>query len=147
MMKKVLKVTTKHNIFPSWEKIRAFRKSVTPPTIDIMKTNEEDIEYFGGIHYTYTDAVTITIKQLSKIAGIDTSISKKYEVSLKYGWDGSGGHKIFNQSNNFKSENIIMAMFCILEISDPESKEIIWEQRAPNSRYAQRPLLLLLGKN
>jgi hypothetical protein len=65
MMKKVLKVKTTHNIFPSWEKIRAFRNSVTTPTINIMKTNEEDIEYFGGKHFTYTDAVTITIKQIS----------------------------------------------------------------------------------
>ena len=65
MMKKVLQVKTKHNIFPSWEMIRAFRNSVTTPTINIMKTNEEDIEYFGGRHFSYTDAVTITIKQLS----------------------------------------------------------------------------------
>ena len=35
-MKKIIKVTAK-DIFPSWEKIKEFRKKVTPVTINIMK--------------------------------------------------------------------------------------------------------------
>ncbi len=53
-MKKIIKVTSK-DIFPSWEKIKEFREKVTPVTINIMKSNVEGIiEYFTGIHYTYS---------------------------------------------------------------------------------------------
>ena len=145
-MKKIIKVSTGNDIFPSWDSIKTFRNFVTPPTIDIMKSTEEGIEYFSGIHFTYIDALTITLKQLCKILNIDTSKDLKLIVHLKYGWDGSGGHKIFNQANNVQSENIIMAMFCVLEICYADSKELLWKQNAPNSEFNQRPLLLLLGK-
>ena len=82
-----------------------------PPTLNIMKTNGEGIEYFSGIHFTYINALTITLKQICKIIKIETSKGLKVIFHLKYGWDGSCSHKIFNQINNVQSENIIIAIF------------------------------------
>ena len=74
---------------------------------------------------------------MCNILKIDTSQKLKFIVHLKYGWDGSEGHKIFNQFNNVNYENMIMAMFCLLEIRQVNTKELVWKQQAPNSEYVQ----------
>ena len=39
---------------------------------------------------------------------------------VKFGCDGSGGHKVYNQLHNVKTNNIIMVMFFPLKIVKPK---------------------------
>ena len=66
-------------------------------------------------------------------------------MKIKFSFDGSGNHSIYNQINNFQTNNIIMTMFCPLSIkTDDEST--VWSQDSPNDPFAQRPVCIQLGK-
>ena len=62
---------------------------------------------------------------------------------MKYGFDGSGGHTLFKNSA-VDTNNIIMSMFCILEIWSGD--KLIWSQDLSNLEFAQCPVMLQLGK-
>lgn len=64
---------------------------------------------------------------------------------MKFGFDGSGSHAIYNQKNNEQTNNMIMTMFCPLRLTD-SSNNIIFQQPLPNSTLSQRVLCLQMGK-
>ena len=64
---------------------------------------------------------------------------------MKFGFDGSGSHSIYNQLNNVQTNNIILTMFCPLAIENSDGITV-WEQAAPNAPNTQRPLALQMGK-
>ena len=65
-------------------------------------------------------------------------------LNMKHGFDGSGSHAIYNQTNNEETNNIIQIMFCPLNIVIENEK--IWEEAAPNNPLSQRPLMIQMGK-
>ena len=66
-------------------------------------------------------------------------------MNIKYGFDGSGSHALFNQKNNVETNNIIMTMFCPLELKT-EGRLTLWEQPSPNSPLTNHPVCLQMGK-
>ena len=114
--------------------------SVTPAPIDIKTLDD----VFIGIHYSFIESIKLTANQIIKAEKIQTT--PKLTLIIEYGWDGSSGHKVFNQLDNIDSDNIIQAAFSPLRLIDPESKNILWENQVPNSEFSQRPVLMVLGK-
>lgn len=114
--------------------------SVTPALIDIKTLDD----VFIGIHYSFIESIKLTANQIIKAEKIQTT--PKLTLIIKYGWDGSSGHKVFNQLDNIDSDNIIQAALSPFRLIDPESKNILWENQVPNSEFSQRPVLMVLGK-
>ena len=101
-------------------------------------------EPFSGVFCSLTDAIKITVEQILKLDIPTIETGKELKFFIKYGYDGSGGHKVFNQSGNMDTNSIIMVMFCPLKLQQDD--QTIWEQICPNSEFSQRPLMLQLGK-
>ena len=76
---------------------------------------------------------------------INVDSSTEIKLKIKFGFDGSGSHSIFNQINNVQSNNIILTMFCPITIESIDGT-ILWSQDSPNVPYSQRPLALQMGK-
>ena len=91
-----------------------------------------------------SEAVKLTVLRILEIDGVPSPECNTISMEMKFGYDGSGGHKIYNQQINVNTNNTIMAMFCPLKIT--ENGNIIWEQEVPNSEFSQRPLLIQMGK-
>ena len=66
------------------------------------------------------------------------------KIKLKYGFDGSGSHAIYNQKNNEETNSMILTVFCPLGMYD--DNKMIWEEECPNVANTQRPLMLQMGK-
>ena len=98
-----------------------------------------------GVYFPLLSSIQITVSRiLMTVTDLDLH-SQNLNVKIKYGFDGSGGHSIYHQLNNVSTNNLIIAMFCPLSISN-EKGEIIWVQDAPNVATSQRPLLVQMGK-
>ena len=72
--------------------------------------------------------------------------SSNLKATLKDGVDGSGGHAMYHQTNNENTRNMIMFMFCVLEVVEEDTEEIIFHEDLSCSPFAMRPLYLVLGK-
>ena len=66
-------------------------------------------------------------------------------MKIKFGFDGSGSHAIYNQVNNQNTNNMILSVFCPLKIED-SAGESVWIQSSPNAPLTQRPVSLQMGK-
>ena len=75
----------------------------------------------------------------------DESTEKDITVVIKDGVDGSGSHAIYQQQGNIDTHNIIMYMFCILEMKETKSKKVIFKEKLSGSPFSQRPVFLILG--
>ena len=68
------------------------------------------------------------------------------KVKIKDGVNGSGSHSIYQQSNNVDTHNMILFMFCLLEIYAIESNSLLYVEQQPNSPHSMRPLFIVMGK-
>ena len=125
---------TGNDILPPWYKIREEQQKLSPPVLNLPSPHV-------GVYYQFLPAVKITIQQILKTK--PTSFSS-ITMHMKFGFDGSGSHAIYNQSNNEETNNIIITMFCPLSITSGKIK--VWEQPAPNNPQSQRPLMIQMGK-
>ena len=87
----------------------------------------------------------MTVSRILNISA-DHNTSRNLTVVVKDGVDGSGSHAIYQQQGNVDSHNIIMYMFCILEIRECEGGKIVFKEKLCASPFAQRPLFLIFGK-
>ena len=62
---------------------------------------------------------------------------------IKDGVDGSGSHAIYHQLDNVKTHNIVMYMFCILRISEKDSKDIVFEESLAASPFSMLLIFLI----
>ena len=124
-------------ILPPWNTIREKQKDITPDTHSLT-------EPFVGIHYLLCDAMKLSVQRLLPLLDQE-KLTENLVLNIKFGFDGSGGHSIFNQLDNEQTKNIIMSMFCPLELKDDEGK-LLWVQSSPNSPNTQRPVCLQMGK-
>ena len=67
-------------------------------------------------------------------------------VKIKDGVDGSGSHAIYHQMNNSNTHNMILYMFCLLDIVNVQSNSTVFVEKHPNSPNAMRPFFILMGK-
>ena len=66
-------------------------------------------------------------------------------MNCKFGFDGSGGHSIFNQVNNDETNNLILTVVHPLELKG-SSGNVVWTEPSPNSPKSQRPVMIQTGK-
>ena len=136
-MRKILGASG-HNIFPAWRNIREFQRTLTPKTHTIPEPNR-------GIYFELKESCNITANRILQQVDWNVKKDSPLQMQIKFGFDGSGGHALYNQKNNVNTNNLILAMFCPLLIRDGEDN-VIWEQKTPNAATAQRPLMLQKGK-
>ena len=123
------------DIFPSWHSINEYQKNITPP-IHHFKAPLE------GVRFDFLQAFEMTTKRLVEITNFN---SNKLEMKMKYGFDGSGSHAIYQQKNNSHTNNMILSVFCPLEVNSEDRNES-WTELSPNIPNTQRPYMLQLGK-
>ena len=68
------------------------------------------------------------------------------KIRIKDGVDGSGSHAIYHQVNNAKTHNMIMYMFCLLDVVDIQTNLVIFSEKKSNSPHAMRPIFITMGK-
>ena len=67
-------------------------------------------------------------------------------MRLKDGVDGSGSHSIYHQINNVNTNNMIIYMFCLLDIVDQTKSAVLFTEKQSNSPNAMRPVFVIMGK-
>ena len=125
-------------IFPPWVKIRAKQADITPSVKQLPEQN------FTGVYFQMCDAIKITVNRILQLPDVELH-GNSLHIQIKFGFDGSGSHSIYNQVNNVDTNNITMTMFCLLNATD-SSNNVVYEQPLPNSTLSQRPLCLQMGK-
>ena len=98
---------TGFSILPSWHHLRAKQKEITP---DVQKLPEP----FVGVSFSLFESVLLTVQRL--LHNFGDNLTNDLWLNIKFGFDGSGSHSIFNQQKNEQTNNIIMTMFCPLKM-------------------------------
>ena len=117
---KVLK-STDFNIFPPWYHLQKEQRMITP---ELCKLPEP----YVGFHFTLSSSIEMTAQKILQEVPINkVSLSKSLFMKIKFGFPGSGSHAIYLQLNNENTNNIILTVFCPLDISN-EIGCILWEK-------------------
>lgn len=137
--RKILK-SSGFNILPPWVWVRERQRIITPE----VKTLSED---FVGVYFPFKESMKMTTQRILCKQTIfkDLTNGDKIKLQIKFGFDGSGSHAIYNQVNNEQTHNIIVTMFCPLSL-EMENGRVFWVQDSPNNPPTHRPLQLQMGK-
>ena len=130
-----------HDIFPAWRHLRSKQKQVTPMVVPVPLSVSG--VYFTGVYFRLVDALTNTVSRI--IETIPEFEAEDLNLNCKFGFDGSGGHSIYNQVNNDETNNLILTVVCPLELK-AKSDVVLWTEPSPNSPRSQRPLMIHTGK-
>ena len=127
-------------ILPPWIWVRERQKIITPE----VKTLPGG---FVGVYFPFKGAMEITTNRILSNKNIFREVTNgdTLKLHIKYGFDGSGSHAIYNQVNNAQTHNIILTMFCPLSL-ETENGTVVWVQDSPNNPPTHRPLQLQMGK-
>ena len=132
-----------HDILPAWKHLRNIQAQITPVAMPIPSSYLNS-PFGHGVYFNMIEALKSTLTRIIQTIPEPEKIIN-FNVTCKFGFDGSGGHSIFNQKNNDSSNNLILTVMCPLELKDSTGK-VIWTESAPNSHRSQRPLLIRTGK-
>ena len=132
--KKLLKAAG-FDVLPSYKKLDHFKKTRVPE-IHFLPAP------YIGVCVNLEEAVTMSMKRLEDSGQV--KILNNSQLSLKYGFDGSGSHNIFNQKGNAETSNILLSTFCPLSLEHNNTN--LWKETTPNSATAQKPYCLQMGK-
>ena len=83
------------------------KTSATPPISPLPPP-------FTGVYFRLSDAIKYTTVRI--LYAIKPP--KELKMKMKFGFDDSGSHPIFKQRNNSDTNNIILTMFCPLQLED-----------------------------
>ena len=123
-------------IFPPWIRLREEIARITPPVLTLP-------EPFTGVYYALAASVEKTVSHILKLVPDSITAMDHLKLSIKFGFEGSGSHSIYDQARTELTNNIIMTMFCPLKL-ELINGNVVWEQ-PPNSPLTQRPLCLQMG--
>ena len=124
-------------IFPSWSFLQDSQRMITPAVNDLPSP-------FVGKYFSFKDAITLSASRIIETLPL-SSLTTNMTISIKFGFDGSGSHAIYQQVNNVDTNNMILVMFCVLKLQS-DSKDLIWEEPCPNNPVTHRPLAIQMGK-
>ena len=124
-------------IFPPWSRVRELQQSITPEVQNLPAP-------YKGVYFPFLKAVEKTTVRLLETGLEIQQAGSDLKMKLKYGFDGSGSHAIYNQKNNADTNNMILTVFCPLNMHEEE--KLVWEEECPNIANTQRPLILQMGK-
>ena len=88
---------------------------------------------FEGVCFDFIPAFEMTTKRLLEAVEMKAD---KLVVKTKYGFDGSGSHAIYHQKNNSQTNNMILSVFCPLQVKSVDSN-ILWTELSPNAPNTQ----------
>ena len=109
------------NAFAAWQVIRDEQKKITPPMKPLPAPHI-------GVYFSMLDAIQMTAQRILIQQDESTTVPEgNLSLEIKFGFDGSSSHAIYNQINNASTNNMIMTMFCPLKMTDSSSK-IIFQQ-------------------
>ena len=114
------------DIFPKWQDINEYQKSITPEIHHLQSP-------FTGVRFDFLLAFEVTTKRLVEAVKLNGT---KLDVKIKYGIVGSGSHSIYHQKNNINTNNIILSIFCPLEVTSKNPDEV-WTEPSPNTPNTQ----------
>ena len=127
-------------VFPPWSHLRKMQSTITPVPVNLPAP-------YIGVHYPLSEAVKMTVSRIFKTIPNEklADLGPIVKHDIKFGFDGSGSHSLYNQKNNVDTSNIIITMICPLKIANENGMEL-WTQLSPNSPLTQRPISLQMGK-
>ena len=99
-----------------------------------------------GVKYGYIEALKITILRTLQLIDELPPTGSTLNIRIKDGVDRSGSHAIYHQINNANTNNMIMYMFCLLDIVDTDTNSVIFSEKQSNSPHAMRPIFITMGK-
>ena len=127
------------HVLRPWKHLRNRQLTLTPAVKELPAPH-------NGVYFPLLEAVKITVERVLTTISIEPEkISSDLKLKIKFGFDGSGSHSIYNQINNMQTNNIIMTMFCPLVIEDSNGSAV-WSNDSPNDPLTQCPVALQLGK-
>ena len=127
------------NFFPAWGKLRKKQREITPEAQQLPDPRT-------GVYFHLISAIKTTAAQIiPNLLEANIADTAELKLKIKFGFDGSGSHAIYNQVNNVQTNNIVMTMFCPLSIENSDASRI-WNQESPNAAKSQRPIALQMGK-
>ena len=135
--RKLLKNSDK-DILPPWKHLRSHQEQITPGMHLLPQPHI-------GVYFSFSDAMKMTTQRLISNQAMNLS-DGEFILNIKFGFDCSGSHAIYNQLNNIQTNNIIIAMFCPLSLVSSDGFLKVWEQPSPNNPLTHRPLQLIMGK-
>ena len=124
------------DVMPPWYKLRTMQENLTPQLFPLLQPHV-------GLYFPLFSAIKFTTKRI--LDCLPVTSNPDYLLTIKFGFDGSGGHSIFHQAGNVNTNNMILAMFCPLRLTALDGT-IVWEVNRPNSPTSQRAIFLQLGK-
>lgn len=127
-----MRLILKHSnfdVFPAWNSIRSLQKTLTPDIVPLPDPHR-------GVYFPLVTSINLSPLKLPS--------DEPMLMKIKFGFDGSGNHSIYNQKGNMDTNNLIMATFCPLELS--HGKMLLWKETSLNSPNSHRPIMIQLGK-
>ena len=107
-------------IFPSWDKLRKMQESITPPILSLPEPHQ-------GVYFPFVSAVETTMVRIFGNDKFEVA-SQELKLKMKYGFDGSGSHAIYKQKNNAQTSNMILSVFCPINLTIGKEQKV-WEER------------------
>ena len=137
-LKRVLK-SGGYNILPAWKHLRQDQHDMTPEISNLPQPHV-------GVYFKLLPALSLTADRiLHNLTDVNLTGIETLNLKYKFGFDGSGGHAIFTQKKNEQTNNLILSMFCPLELKT-DNGDAVWIQHLPNTPKTQRALMIQTGK-
>ena len=138
----------------------ALKEHVTLPSPKVLSVAENEIlpllePFEFGWKVNLLEAVTITLKrffeQHDSIRSECVTLKSEIQCLFVGGCDGSGGHSIYNSetslAENVDTSHMLFAGFSLTELkTQGEEKVVLFKDNHVASSNAERPWLLILGK-
>ena len=99
-----------------------------------------------GVKYDYVEALKITVLRTLQMIDELPPTGSTLKIRIKDGVDGSESHAIYHQVNNAKTHNMIMYMFCLLDVVDIKTNSVIFSEQKTNSPHSMKPICIIMGK-
>ena len=84
-------------------------------------------ELHFGVHIPLSSTEITAQRILQEVPLNKVSVSNGLFMNIKFGFDVSGSHAIYHQLNNENTYNMVLTVFCPLDISN-EIGCILWEK-------------------
>ena len=122
------------NFLPAWGKLQEKQKEITPAPLNLP-------DPYTGVYFPLVAAIeTALARILPDVLEANVDVHSDLCLKMKFGFDGSGSHAIYNHVKNVQTNNI-MSMVCPLPIEDGAGN-LIWTHDAHNDPRTQRPVAL-----
>ena len=127
-----------HIKLPPHQELSTFRRSILPSL---------SFEHHG-IWSSIQEAMSSTVSRVLPLTSIDVDAPLHIVAKIKLGYDGSGSHAQYHQSEHADVDtgHFITGMFTLINLRNQIDGKIIWGDRKSDCSSAARPFVILPGK-